>query len=95
MTIAAIWHFEGNTAEQYENVFKLGGSPINQQPARRSHLCYRTPTGIAVVDVWTDEESFAAFGAIIGPATEQSGLLSPPEMFPVIGFMGPDGVRNP
>jgi len=95
MTIAAMWTFEGATVEQYEEVFKLGGRAINEQPARLSHVCFPTSTGITVIDVWTDEASFAAFGAIIGPATVQAGLLAPPAVYPVQGFMSADGVRNP
>jgi len=63
-------------------VFRLGGAPIHDQPNRLSHLCYRTATGIRVVDVWRDEESFAAFGAVLGPAVTAAGLDTPPEIFP-------------
>lgn len=95
MTIAAVWNFEGSTAEQYEHVFKIGGAAIHEQPKRLSHVCYRTETGITVVDVWADEDSFAAFGAVIGPATEAAGLTTPPQVYAVQGFMSVDGVRNP
>ena len=30
------------------------------------------------MDVWADEQSFAAFGQIIGPATQQAGLDAKP-----------------
>ena len=95
MPIAAVWTFEGSTVEQYEEVFKLGGRAISEQPSRLSHVCFTTPTGIMVVDVWVDEAAFAAFGAIIGPATVQAGLLAPPAVYTVQGFMAADGVRNP
>ncbi|MEK7424041.1 MAG: hypothetical protein AAB131_09405 [Actinomycetota bacterium] len=95
MTIAAVWHFTGATPDQYEKVFEIGGAAINDQPRRLSHVCFPTSNGITVVDVWSDEASFAAFGAIIGPATEQAGLTTPPEIFPVQGFMAADGARNP
>lgn len=95
MTIAAVWNFEGGTVAQYEKVFELGGAAIHDQPARLSHVCYPTATGIAVVDVWADEASFAAFGAVIGPATEQAGLPTAPSIYQVQGYMGPDGRRNP
>jgi heme-degrading monooxygenase HmoA len=95
MTIAAMWQFTGSTAEQYEEVFKLGGEAIHDQPARLSHVCFRTPTGITVVDVWASEEAFAAFGTVLGPAVIQAGLTTPPEVYPVQGFMGADGVRTP
>ncbi len=95
MVIAAVWDFQDRTPEQYEEVFTLGGAAIHDQPQRLSHVCYRTPTGIRVVDVWQDEESFAAFGAILGPAVTAAGLDSPPAIFPVQGFMAGDGRRNP
>jgi uncharacterized protein (TIGR03086 family) len=95
MAITAVWDFPGRTPEQYEEVFRLGGAPIHAQPRRLSHVCYRTPTGIRVVDVWQDEESFAAFGAVLGPAVTTAGLDAAPEIFPVQGFMAVDGVRNP
>ncbi|HKT00604.1 MAG TPA: hypothetical protein VJT31_13800 [Rugosimonospora sp.] len=95
MTIAAVWDFPGQTPEQYEEVFRLGGAAIHHQPHRLSHVCYRTPNGIRVVDVWRDEESFAAFGAVLGPAVTAAGLDAPPEVFPVQGYMAADGIRNP
>lgn len=95
MTITAVWNFEGRSVEQYEQVFAVGGTAIGAQPSRLSHVCYRTPTGFVVVDVWESEEAFAAFGGVIGPATQAAGLADPPTVYPVQGFMGPDGVRNP
>lgn len=95
MTIAAVWQFEGNTAEQYEQVFAKGGHAINDQPARLSHTCFRTPTGITVVDVWASEQAFADFGAVLGPVVTEVGLVTPPEIYPVQGFMAVDGIRNP
>jgi hypothetical protein len=96
VAIAAVFDFPGRTPEQYEEVFRIGGAAINNQPNRLSHVCYRTPTGIRVVDVWQDEESLAAFGVILGPAVAAAGLEAPPpEIFPVQGFMAADGVRNP
>jgi len=95
MAIAAVWEFAGASPEQYEEVFRLGGAPVNDQPQRLSHVCYRTSTGIRVVDVWKDEASFAAFGAVLGPAVTAAGLTSPPEIYPVQGFMAADGRRDP
>jgi hypothetical protein len=95
MAIAAVWDFPGRTPDQYEEVFRLGGAAIHAQPNRLSHVCYRTETGIRVVDVWQDEASFAAFGAVLGPAVAAAGLDAPPEIYPVQGYMAVDGVRNP
>jgi hypothetical protein len=95
MTIAAVFNFPGATTDQYEKVFKIGGAAINNQPSRLSHVCFATPDGVTVVDVWADEASFAKFGAVIGPATEQAGLVGGPSVYPAQGFMAADGIRNP
>jgi hypothetical protein len=47
-------------------------------PAASHHICYQTDSGFTVVDVWADEQSFAAFGEIIGPATQKAGLDAKP-----------------
>jgi hypothetical protein len=95
MPIVAVFDFPGQSLDQYENVFKEGGAAINDQPRRRSHVCYPTANGFTVVDVWDDEVSFAAFGAIIGPATAKAGLDAQPVVHEVQGYMGADGIRNP
>jgi len=95
MPIVAVFDFPGESVDKYEKVFEEGGSAINDQPQRLSHVCYRTPTGFTVVDVWADEASFGAFGEIIGPATAKAGLDAKPVVHEVQGFMAGDGVRNP
>ncbi len=95
MPIAAVFEFANDSVDKYEKVFGAGGSAINNQPQRLHHLCYRSETGFTVVDVWADEASFAAFGEIIGPATQKAGLDAKPLVYPVQGMMGRDGVRNP
>jgi hypothetical protein len=95
MTIAAMWQFKGNTVEQYEKVFEIGGRAIHEQPDRLSHVCFPVEDGIVVVDVWANEQAFASFGAVIGPATQQAGLAAPPSVYPVQGFMAVDGQRKP
>ena len=95
MPIVAVFEFPGESVEKYEKVFSGGGSPINDQPSRLSHVCYPNGDGFTVVDVWQDEASFAAFGAIIGPATVQAGLDAKPLVYGVQGYMAADGIRNP
>jgi hypothetical protein len=95
MPIVAVFEFPGETVDKYEKVFEIGGSPINDQPQRLSHVCYPTANGFTVVDVWADEAAFGAFGEIIGPATAQAGLDAKPQVFECQGFMLQDGVRNP
>jgi hypothetical protein len=47
-----------------------------------------------VVDVWADEQSFAAFGQVIGPATQQAGLDAKPMVYPVQGMISHDGQQS-
>jgi len=94
MAIAAVFQFSGESVEKYEKVFEVGGAAITEQPRRLSHVCYRRGDGFTVVDVWADEESFAAFGQIIGPALQRAGLDGRPEVYPVQGVISPDGVRG-
>ena len=87
MPIAAVFEFSNESIDKYEKVFEVGGAPIVDQPDRLHHVCYRTESGFVVVDVWADEESFAKFGEIIGPATQQAGLDAKPLVYPVQGLM--------
>jgi hypothetical protein len=96
MAIVAVFEFPTESVDKYDQVFEIGGTSITDQPKRLQHVCCRTgDVGFTVVDVWEDEASFAAFGEIIGPATAQAGLEASPKVFPLHGYMGADGVRNP
>ena len=94
MSVVAVFEFPGQSVDKYEEIFKIGGAEITDQPHRSHHVCYRTGDGFVVVDVWDDEESFAAFGAIIGPASAKAGLDAKPQIHPVQGTIGPDGRRG-
>ena len=59
MAIAAVFEFPGGPIEKYHKVFKAGPA-IADQPSRLYHVCYRTQDGFTVIDIWADEESFAA-----------------------------------
>ena len=94
MPIVAVFEFPGEDIAKYHKVFEAGGRPILEQPARMSHVCYRTEGGWTVVDVWADEASFAAFGETIGPATAKAGLDAKPLVYPVEGTIAQDGTRT-
>ncbi len=94
MAIVAVFEFPGESVDKYEKVFEAGGPPVFSQPSRLHHVCYQTETGFTVVDVWADEQSFAAFGEIIGPATRQAGLDARPAVHPVQGLITQDGRRQ-
>jgi len=95
MPIVAVFDFPGETVDKYQKVFEVGGPAISEQPQRLSHVCYATPSGFTVVDVWADEASFGAFGELIGPATAQAGLDAKPQVFGCEGFIANDGLRKP
>jgi heme-degrading monooxygenase HmoA len=94
MAVCAVFEFPNEPVEKYEKVFESGGPAITDQPARLSHVCYRTTEGFTVIDVWADEASFAAFGEVIGPATAQAGLDAKPMVYPVQGLISQDGRRS-
>jgi len=94
MSIVAILEFPGASVEKYEKVFEVGGPQIFNQPNRIHHVCYRTTDGFTVVDVWKDEESFAAFGELLGPTMEKVGLEVKPVIHPVQGTVAQDGTRG-
>lgn len=94
MAIVAVFEFPGEPVDKYEKVFEIGGSPVFNQPSRLHHVCYQTDSGFTVVDVWADEQSFAAFGEIIGPALQQVGLNAKPAVYAVRGLITQDGQRR-
>lgn len=93
MAIAAVFEFPGEPIAKYHKVFEAGPAIVDQ-PSRLYHVCYRTGDGFAVVDVWADEESFAAFGQTLGPAVQNADLDAKPAVYPVEQLMTQDGTRS-
>jgi hypothetical protein len=93
MAIAAVFEFPGEPVEKYHKVFE-GGDAIVSQPSRLYHVCCRTQKGYAVLDIWADEQSFAAFGQTLGPAVQNAGLDARPAVYPVEQIMTQDGTRS-
>jgi len=93
MAIAAVFEFPGEPVEKYHKVFEAGDAIVNQ-PDRLYHVCYRTQAGFTVVDIWADEQSFAAFGQALGPAVRNAGLDARPAVYPVEQVMAQDGTRS-
>ena len=93
MTIAAVFEFPSEQIEKYHQVFEAGEAIVNQ-PDRLYHACYRTGTGFTVIDIWADEQSFAAFGETLGPAIQRAGLDARPAVYPVEQLMARDGTRT-
>jgi hypothetical protein len=93
MAIAAVFEFPGEPVEKYRKVFDAGEAIVNQ-PNRLYHVCYRTGTGFTVIDIWADEQSFAAFGETLGPAIHHAGLDARPAVYPVEQVMTQDGTRS-
>lgn len=93
MAITAVFEFPGEPVEKYRKVFDTGQAIVNQ-PDRLYHVCYRTGTGFTVIDIWADEQSFAAFGEILGPALHHAGLDAKPAVYLVEQVMTQDGTRS-
>lgn len=64
-----VYHAEkGMTTDQYESILKeLGTAFGKSNPAQLAHVCYSTPDGLQVVDIWDSPASFDAFGKILVP----------------------------
>ncbi|HUJ07185.1 MAG TPA: hypothetical protein VLX31_13845 [Streptosporangiaceae bacterium] len=92
MAISAVFEFPGEPVSKYHAVFEAGDDIVNQ-PARLYHACYRTGNGFTAIDIWADEQSFAAFGATLGPAVQRAGLDARPAVYPVEQLMTQDGTR--
>ena len=91
MPIVAVFEFPGEDIAKYHKVFEVGGAPILEQPQRLSHICFQHDGGFTVIDVWEDEAAFAAFGAVIGPATAAAGLDARPQVHPLYASISQDG----
>ena len=78
MAIAAVFEFPGEPVEKYHKVFEAGEAVVNQ-PNRLYHVCYRTGAGFTVLDIWADEQSFAAFGQTSAqPSRTLASMPGPP-----------------
>jgi hypothetical protein len=93
MAIAAVFEFPGQPVEKYHKVFEAGDAIVDQ-PKRLHHVCYRTGEGFTVIDIWADEQSFAAFGETLGPAVQQAGLDARPAVYPVEQLITQDGTTT-
>jgi hypothetical protein len=93
MAIVAVFEFPNEPIEKYEKVMELGGPAVRNQPARLSHVCYHTGTGFVVVDVWTDEQSFGAFGDMLMEYTRKVGLEARPVIYPLENIVYQDGTN--
>lgn len=78
MTISVTFDFPHDSVDLYYQVFEKGGAAIVEQPARLHHQCFQNGDGWTVIDVWESEESFAAFGGILGPTLQALGLSTVP-----------------
>ena len=76
MAIAAVFEFPSEPVEKYHKVFDAGPAIVNQ-PDRIYHVCYRTETGFTVIDIWTNEQSFVAFGKILVLVARRHRFLNP------------------
>ena len=86
MAIAVVFEFPKGSVAKYDKVLETAPA-TKQQPTRSYHVCFETPGGFTVVDVWDSPEAFEAFGAVIGPALVAAGLETEPKIYPVHNVM--------
>ena len=58
----------GMTAAQYDNIVaELKKANAFGNPAQLFHVCYKTPTGLQVVDIWKSPEALQNFAGVLVP----------------------------
>lgn len=91
MAIAVVFELpEGSSLEEYDELFGMNDE-LSHQPDRRVHVCYETPNGFGVLDVWESEEAFAAFGEVLGPLISKTNLTPTPHVHRVHQTLTPHG----
>jgi hypothetical protein len=77
------------TDEQYRSIDEevTGETP----PAGlKLHSCFREGDGLAVYDVWENQEAFEAFGAKLMPILQRMGIEMPqPQIVEMVAFEVP------
>lgn len=62
MAVAAVFEFPKEAIEAYDRNLEIHADLLLDQPARKCHVCFETPKGYMVVDVWESLEAFEEFG---------------------------------
>ena len=90
MPIVAVFQSPTLTRETYEQVCRklTGGkrtrmeSPADWQvPGLLVHVAGQTAGGFRVMDVWTSQDAFEKFGAVLMPILEEVGIEGAPEVY--------------
>lgn len=68
------------TPEQYDQILKdLAASKAFPDPGQLFHVCFKTPEGLKVVDIWDSPESLQRFSAVIVPILTKVFGAEPPQ----------------
>ncbi len=86
MAVTVVFEFPDVPVELYDRALEMADD-LWTQPTRSHHICYRTPTGFTVVDVWQSEEAFAAFAEVLSPVLAELGLHAEPRIYPLHNTM--------
>jgi hypothetical protein len=92
MPVAVVMDFKDVDLDQYDRVSaRLGHEPGGTGPSGSLfHWATKTPDGLRVVDVWTDQASFESYAeANIMPAVAAEGVTAEPKIafIPVHNYM--------
>jgi len=85
MANAYLFSPKSMTAQQYDEcIRKLEAAGAGHPPGRLFHACYGTGDQLRVFDIWESEETFGAFGPILGPILAELGVdPGTPQVMPV------------
>ena len=86
MAITVVFEFLGVALDQYDRAVEMA-EDLRVQPARSHHVCYQTPDGFTIVDVWQSEADFAAFSDALYPILAELGLQAEPRIYPLHNTM--------
>lgn len=94
MAIAVLFELPaGSSLDEYDQLFDMNDE-LSHQPNRRFHVCYETPGGFGVIDVWESEEAFADFGEVLGPLLAKTNLAPVPHVHRVHQTLTASGERG-
>ena len=83
------------SAQQYDECIKrLRKAGAGHPPGRVYHACFGSPENLAVLDVWTSQAAFEAFGQTLMPIMQEIGAdPGQPSVMPVHNVIVPPAAK--
>jgi hypothetical protein len=90
MAIAAYFHPESLTAQQYdETIRRLNAAGMAQPAGRLYHSCFGDDGKLMVFEIWESPATFEAFGMHLMPILQDVGINpGTPSIMPIHNILG-------